>query len=63
MRDPSIIFPELWIAHEFAKGDAIHNPGDIIYEEPIHNVPIMDQGRAFIMQGELLWMRDTCIMS
>ena len=38
------------------KGNAIHNPRDIIDEEPIHNVPmIMDQSRASIIQGEL-WM-------
>jgi len=33
MMDPSIIFPDLWIAHE---GGAIHNPRDIIDEEPIY---------------------------
>ncbi len=51
----------LWIGS--AGENTIHNPMDIIDEEPIYNVPmIIDQSRAFIMQGEL-WMNDTCIMS
>jgi hypothetical protein len=50
MMDPSIIFPDLWIAHE---GGTIHNPRDIIDEEPIYNVPrIMDGNRASIIQGK-----------
>jgi hypothetical protein len=41
MRDPSIIYPELWIGS--AATSAIHNPMDIIDGGSIHNIPgIMD---------------------
>ena len=45
MRDPSIIFPELWVAR-----CAINNPKDIIDEEPINNAPkIMEQNGGSII--------------
>jgi len=51
MRDPSIIFPELWIAQ-----CAINNPRDIIDEELIYNAPkIIEQNGGSII-APILWI-------
>jgi len=48
MRDPSIIFPELWIAQCM-----INNLRDIINEEPIYNAP--NRSGVFIT-APILWI-------